>query len=86
METRLDATSSGSSAAPRWRRLALALAVLLAAAVAVVVAVVFGTRSSPQPTTNNGVSSALSMAICFSPSVAMISPHWWPFVFPTGGH
>ena len=28
---------------------------------------------------------ALSMAICFSPSAAIFSPHWWPCFLPAGG-
>jgi len=28
----------------------------------------------------------VSTAICFSPSAAMISPHWWPCFLPAGGH
>jgi hypothetical protein len=28
----------------------------------------------------------LSMAICFSPLVAIVSPRWWPSNVPTRGH
>jgi hypothetical protein len=28
----------------------------------------------------------VSMAICFSPTTAIISPRWWPSFLPTGGH
>lgn len=28
----------------------------------------------------------LSMAIGFSPSAAIFSPHWWPCFLPAGGH
>jgi NAD(P)H-flavin reductase len=28
----------------------------------------------------------LSTAICFSPTAAISSPHWWPLFLPAGGH
>jgi len=30
--------------------------------------------------------AGLSMAIWFSPTAAIVSPHWWPWFLPTGGH